>query len=126
MTKIELTDSIEDVVIKMSDGNPGAATVCIQLLTEGAATDPYNWLGGLGVIMSLDTLGLYGPKIWMLFKDVCGEDIVKTIAMLRAWQLGFVSKEKLLHAINSYGDGVDVDGLLEQVKERLPEFGGVG
>jgi len=123
MTKLDLNDSIEDIMIKMSEGNPGAISVCMMLYTKGGAIDPDALFGGLGGVLSLDSLGIYGSKIWMLFKDVCKQDLVKTSAMLRAWQLGFVPKATLLHAIDNYGAGIDTDALLAQVQERLPAFG---
>jgi len=123
MTKIDMNDSIEDIMIKMSEGNPGAISVCMMMYTKGGAIDPDALFGGLGGVLSLDSLGIYGSKIWMLFKDVCKQDLVKTSAMLRAWQLGFVPKATLLHAIDNYGAGIDTDALLAQVQERLPAFG---
>jgi len=123
MTKLDLNDSVEDIIIKMSEGNPGAISVCMMMYTKGGAIDPDALFGGLGGVLSLDSLGIYGSKIWMLFKDVCKQDLVKTSAMLRAWQLGFVPKATLLHAIDNYGAGIDTDALLAQVQERLPAFG---
>ena len=58
----------------------------------------------------------------MLYKDVCKEDIVKTVAMLRANQLGILQKDKLIHAIDNYGNGINVDELHTQVKDQLPSF----
>ena len=123
MTKLDLNDSVEDIIIKISEGNPRAISVCMMMYTKGGAIDPDALFGGLGGVLSLDSLGIYGSKIWMLFKDVCKQDLVKTSAMLRAWQLGFVPKATLLHAIDNYGAGIDTDALLAQVQERLPAFG---
>jgi len=41
--------------------------------------DPDSNFGGLGPLLLLDTLSIYGPRIWQLYKDVCArsEDIVK-------------------------------------------------
>ena len=122
--RITLKMSVEDVLIAMSGGNPGALTVCMDLMKSTPQVDPGNMLGGLGAIMSLDTLRIYEERIWMLYKDVCGEDIGKVIALLRAWQLGIapVSKESLAHAIDNYGAGIVVDLVVAAVKARLPEF----
>lgn len=124
MTKLDLMDTTKDVAWKMSGGNPGALRVVMELMTEEADIDPDSALGALGSILSLDQMGIYGSEIWMLYKDVCGCDITKTIAVLRAHQLGFVSEGDIKHGINNWGEGLDVDDLLEQVKERLPDFGG--
>ena len=121
-TKLELTDTPQDMIIKLSEGNPGAMTICTRLLNEGAKIDPDSALGGYSNLLDLDTLNIYGGRIWMLYKDVCKEDIVKTVAMLRANQLGILQKDKLIHAIDNYGNGINVDELHTQVKDRLPSF----
>lgn len=121
-TRIELTDNAMSATNKISKMNPGAMKVCIKLLEEGAKIDPDNALGGIGCLLSLDAHGIYGSSIWMLYKDVCGEDIVKTIAMLRSVQLGLLEESKLIHAIENRGDGIIVDDLYNLVKERLPAF----
>jgi len=127
--RIRLEMSIPDVLYALSEGNPGALTVCLGMLKDGEAIDPDAALGSLSPVLMLDTLGIYGPRIWMLYKNVCGQDIGKTIALLRAWQLGLagVSRQGLDHAIDNYGAGIEVDAVVEQVKTQLPNFrvGGV-
>lgn len=70
----------------------------------------------------MDMLGIYESRIWMLYKDVCGENLEKMLGVLRANQLGFVSSEIVNAAIDNRGAGIDVDDLFRQVKEWLPEF----
>lgn len=125
-TRIELNDTIMSMVMKIIEGNPGAISVCMDLINENARIDPDSALGEIGSILALDTLGIYGSRIWMLYKDVCGEDITKTIGLLRANQLGFLSETVLNDGINNRGNGIDLDNLLEQVKERLPNFDNLG
>lgn len=122
--RIKLDMSMMDVVAELSEGVPGALVVCMRMLKDGDTIDPDNMLGGVGSLLSLDSQGIYGSRIWMLYKDVCGEDLTKTIALLRATQLGFVSDTDLDHAVDNRGAGVDVDALYAQVQERLPAFGG--
>ena len=121
-TKIQLTDSIQDVLFKMSEGNPGALTVCLGILEHGEKIDPDNAMGGLGVILSLDTLQLYGAKIWMLFKDVCGKELPQMLGVLRGHQLGYVTDAQVHHAVENYGDGINVADICAKVVERLPRF----
>lgn len=121
-SRIQLTDTAMSAATKMSDGNSGALKVCAMMLRQGAEIDPDDFAGGLGNLLSMDTLGLYGSRIWMLFKDVCKEDLRVTCALLRAWQLGFVSEIALRNAIETYGSGIDVPALVAQVEERLPRF----
>jgi len=121
--RIGLNDSIIDVVTKLSDGNPGAIHVLMQMLEKGEQIDPQSFMGGLGAVLSLDTHGIYGSRIWMLYKDVCGESIVNTLAVLRACQLGQIYEAQLNTAIDNYGQGLDIPTVLANVKEQLPDFG---
>ena len=120
--RIQLTDSLVDVVRKMANGNPGAITVLMTMLKEGQAIDPQGLMGGFGAILNMDTCDIYEDRIWMLFKDVCGENMVNMMAVLRANQLGFLSTKELNAAIDGQGATLNVADLLEKVMERLPEF----
>ena len=62
--KIELTDSTQDVFVKMSEGNPGALTVLMDMFNG----DPNNVL----LVLSLDDMNIRGPQIWVGYKDYCG------------------------------------------------------
>lgn len=122
-TRLKLEDTLFDAIPKLSKGNPGAMCACMDILGNGAKIDPGSALGGLGALLSLDTYHIYESRIWMLYKDVCGENLIKMIAVLRACQLGLLDISDLNHAIDNYGDGIDVNALEEQVRERLPAFG---
>ena len=123
--RIQLTDSTLDVITKMSEGNPGALTVIMQLLSS-EKIDPDSALGGLGNILSLDSYGIYGSDIYIFHNDICDRKINKMIAVLRAVQLGFFSSHKLRTACakqdRSGKNDVPVDILYQMVKEALPNF----
>lgn len=121
-SRIQLTDTPQSAVMKMSEGNPGALTVCARMFREGGQIDPDSFAGGLGSILSMDTIRIYGSRIWMLYKDVCGEDLRVTCAVLRAHQLGYLMEADLNHAIDNYGEGIDVPALVAKVEARLPNF----
>ena len=122
MSRIKLEDTEFSAAMKMGEGNPGAILVCAMMLKRGGEIDPDDFAGGLGPLLSMDTLGIYGSRIWMLYKDVCGEDLRVTCAVLRAHQLGYISSGALKDAIDNYGEGIDVPALVEKVEERLPNF----
>jgi len=111
-----------DAIVKLSDGNPGAVVVLAECLKRGEEIDPDSAFGGLGPIFDFDTLGIYGPRIWMLFKDVCGQDLRIMLAVLRAHQLGFLRESELNQAIDNYGEGIDIPALVAKVEHRLPKF----
>lgn len=123
--RLTLNEALGDAIVKMSEGNPGAVNVLMQLYLHGHEIDPDNLLGGPGVIFALDTNDIYGSDIWVLYKDVCDSDLTIVCALLRAIQLGFMAKGELLAAIATEGmpDSDRRDALIKQVKERLPNFG---
>lgn len=67
MGKLKLFDSIQDAILKLAEGNPGAVTVLIAL----AKQDPF----GVVQCFKLDDMKIYGPRIWMLYKNVFRGDI---------------------------------------------------
>ena len=120
MSKIKLEDTTHEIIFKMSEGNPGAVRVLCEIL-QNPQIDPDGFMGPTGVILSLDILELYGSNIWILYKDVCGESVVKFIAVTRAYQLGFATEKAIHQALND-PEILDVDSLCAQVEERLPNF----
>ena len=123
--RIQLKDSVMEAAVKMCDGNLGALHPLMQLL-ESDHVDPDNALGGLGVILFLDSLGIYDTDIYVLYSDICDKDVIKMMAVLRATQLGLFSSPILQEACSrqdySGRDLVPVNELYDKVKERLPKF----
>ena len=122
MEKITGNDTGMDMIVKMSEGNPGAVNVLMQLITKTPTIDPKSCMGGLGTILMLDSCNIYGSRIWMLYKDVCNENIATIIAVIRATQLDIITKSTLNTAIDNYGKGIDVNTIISKVKEELPNF----
>lgn len=127
MSKIELSDNTMDVVVKMSEGNPGAMNAIMEMLKpENNEIDPDSVMGGMMKILALDTLGIYGSDIYILHNDICDRNMVKMFAVLRAHQLGFLNGSLLKDACSrqdrSGKQMIDVDELYEKVTEQLPNF----
>jgi hypothetical protein len=123
--RIKLTDKTCDVVTKMSEGNSGAMNVLLYMLRPNTI-DLDNWLGGLGAILMLDSLGIHGADIYVLYNDICKRSLAKTLAVLRAIQLGLFKGDVLKNATSrqdySGCELVPVDELYLKVKEKLPNF----
>lgn len=123
--KIQLTDSTMDVVVKMSEGNPGAMNVIMQMLKPNNI-DPDNAMGGFGAILLMDTYGIYGTDIYILNNDICDRDLAKTLAVLRATQMGMFDSNILKDACHRQDRSgkqlVPVEELYLKVKEMLPNF----
>ena len=121
--RIEMHMTMIDIVTTLSEGNPGAISVLMQILVNNQRIDPDDCFGPLGPLFELDNLDCYGSRIWMLYKDVCDGNLIDMLGVLRAIQLGFINQEKIQHAIDNYGEGIDPKNLTKLVKERLPLFG---
>lgn len=126
-TRIELNDSLIEVVSKMSDGNPGATSILLKVIDEGIKIDRDSFNGGVGAILSLDMAGIYGSPIYILCNDKCGGDIRKFIILIRGYQLGFVKKERLLELSNDQLRQVnfeenEFENIEKMVLKSLPNF----
>lgn len=119
-SRLHLSSTCLEMAIDLSGGNPGALNVLMQSLGRHEEIDPDDFAGRLGLFLHLDSMGIYDERIWMFFKDLCGEDLSKMAAVARAWQLGIIS----LDLVNQ---GIDKPWafdwtILDQVLERLPNF----
>tara|TARA_R110000796_G_scaffold229663_6_gene347095 strand:+ start:3447 stop:3773 length:327 start_codon:yes stop_codon:yes gene_type:complete len=68
--KISGSDSMMDVICKLSEGNPGATSVLAMIAKEGGDS-------AIIMMLTLDDMNMRGPQIWLAYKDHCGEDIGK-------------------------------------------------
>lgn len=116
-----LDTTVLEMVTALGGGNPGALRVCLDLLKYTPSIDP-DAFDAIAPLLSLDMLGVYEHRIWMLYKDVCGEDLSVMLAAIRAVQLGIVASATLDHAIDHRGAGLDLGAAVAAVCERLPNF----
>lgn len=127
MTRIELHDTTQDIIFKMSDGNPGAMTAMMSLLKESKEIDPQSAMAGLGPLLSLDTLGIYGTDIYILWNDKCKNDTRRFCMLLRAHQLGMVQARDIQEMAADQMQQVNLtaekwDKIEADVCEQLGEF----
>ena len=129
MSRLAHTDDARSGIVKLAEGNPGALRVLCELFKASPTVDLEST--GFAPLVWLDTWEVYGPHIWLLYKDICGEDIVRVLIVIRAAQLDIIPSSDLTTAIqlaDAPGDQAhhgflsDFDGLLEQVREHVPEF----
>lgn len=81
MSRITMFDDLTSAVTKLCNGNPGAINACCVLIKEGAHIYPYT--DGCEYLMTLDSIGIYGTDIYVLWSDICQRDLEKMIQMLR-------------------------------------------
>lgn len=71
--KISGQDSLQDIVAKMSEGNPGAINVMCSVLKAKGDLD------GMMCLLNMDDMGMRGPAIWIGYKDYAKEDLDKFV-----------------------------------------------
>ena len=120
-------NTVMDAIFELSEGNPGAVTVIANMMKIATRVDPQSWTKDLTPIIEFDEWNLAGSRIWMLFKDVCGQNPVAVFTLFRAVQLGFIPRETVLGKVEQHytitaGHPLDIPGLYKQVKEKLVRF----
>lgn len=119
--RIKLEMTVKEAIVAMADGNPGAISVMAGILKEGPIIDPD--CESFFHILGLDSLGIYGSQIWVLFKDLCEQSYLNLLTVLRANQCGILD-EGLFHESMKRGCFPMAFGTLrKQVQEVLPNFG---
>jgi hypothetical protein len=118
-----------DILVKMSDGNPGAMGCISEILINAANIDPDNFAGPFGPLLSLDMYNIYGTDLYKFYNDCCHKNLVMVIAVLRATQLGKYSVKELKDMIHGDGGrGFDMSTkateLYSLVQDQLPRFNG--
>lgn len=127
--RIELHDSWVDIIEKLGEGHPGASKVLCLLLRDRDLFQIGSPLGILQTFMALDSAGIFGEDIWILYKDICSESLDTFIAVLRATDFYFVTPEFLRAAVQ-WADHrvdlinvIDLEEAIKELKDRLPDFG---
>jgi len=118
-----------DAMVSLAEGNPGAVAALTNLVKAAPTVDPQNALGPWSPLLSLDTNGTYGTNIHILFKDVCDQDSVKTLAVLRAVQLGLLDRAlvtagltQAYHSPEKTALREKIENVVELVQARLSSF----
>lgn len=114
--KLTLTDTLMDVFMKMTEGNPGAMSVFKDIVKNGGTiitgSDP------MMIIMLLDHYGVYGHNLWRLYKDVCHSSLVNMLAVLHLIRIGEATKDEL------FDDCWDFPAVVSRIKLTMRNFKG--
>ena len=86
--RVQATMTFDEVISAMSEGNPGAIE-CIALMF---LDDPY---GTMLDLLLLDSLEIYGSKLYMIWNDCCDRNVKKMKKTLEAFRKGQFSKEEI-------------------------------
>lgn len=85
--RINAKMTIEKVLTMMSEANPGALNCLVSMIQSG----PQGFMD----ILLLDSLGIYGSKVYMLWNDSCGRDMTKMLETMQAFREGRFTREEI-------------------------------
>lgn len=100
-----------DSILSLTNGDEDSSRVCVlaiefELRTRFSGDSVYRSL------YLLDALHVHDADIYLLYKEVCHENIKHMIALLNATYSGFVTQKALQHAIAHHGEGIDLNFVL--------------
>ena len=119
--RIQLTDNFMTACMALAEGNPGAITALVDVAGKSPKVDPDSAFGVFGPLLFLDTKGIYGSHIWVLYKDVCGQDAINMLMLHRCIQLGLVPANEMFKAMKGTVQ-IDFADLKARLKVALPNF----
>lgn len=105
--KIDYSD-VFDGLSKLSEGNPGAASVLAKMLTAD------DFISGSMALAYLDEMNIRGYQIWVAYKDYCGENIDLLIKSI----IG--NDERMLKCINIETARCAIYGEVEEAYKAVP------
>jgi hypothetical protein len=94
-SRLELDDNLTSMIIKLSDGNPGAITTLTNIVNDPIIIDKDSNFDNIGPLLQLDSLRIYGTNIYILYNYKCNRDNRKFHLLMRACQLGILPVDKL-------------------------------
>lgn len=115
MPCIKITDTAEDVAIKMAKGNIGALDILVALFAQNQ----------LETILELDKAGIYGERLYKLWNDCCNRNYKVLIRVMHLYRCGELSLENInAHIDLPYGAAFTEDEISLHAKLILAQGGG--
>lgn len=107
MGRISLADTAQDIIIKLSDGNPGALTTLMEL------TKSYkNSFDAFPDYLAIDTMELYSSQLYMLWNDCCDRNIEKVKQIIKLYREGKITSKDIHERVKNVGYGKSFDDLI--------------
>lgn len=95
MSHITKSDTLESAILNLADGVGAAIEILAAIVNQGPDNDLEAKAGGIGYLLLLDEIGIYGTDIYILYRDKCQSDLKRLLLLLRATRQGVYSASKL-------------------------------
>lgn len=117
-------DTPIQMVIKLSENNTNTINVLMMILNDNKI-DPNDKISGIrfNPLFILDSLNIYGEKIYFLYNEICGGNLAKMLAVIKAVQFQILDFNVLKEAcLNEDKTTIPVDELYVKIKEMFTNF----
>ena len=91
--RIKFTDSFQEVIIKMSEGNPGCLAFLMELVK-------YREIKAMSDILLFDNMRVYGSKLYIFWNDCCDRNMEKASLVMDKLKKGEMEKQIFLNHID--------------------------
>jgi hypothetical protein len=119
----DINRKLTNSLIEMCENNTGAYLCLMKLMDSNRRIDPTNAFGPMGTIIVLHSSKLKGNSIHLLYNEICQQNIARTIAVIRAVQLGIICKSLVIAATSDWSTArahsLDLKTLYRRVKQYL-------
>lgn len=112
MGRLKLENTIQETLFEFSGGNPGALTFLMKLIKEREDDFVID-------LMTIDDMGLYESKLYMLWNDSCNRDIHKVIKIFDLYRIGKITQNDIEERIKNVGYGKSFEDLLEDKTSKI-------
>lgn len=114
--KIKITDSFEEAVCKIAEGNPGAVRCIVDMLE----TSPER---GMAAMFLCDHYELYGSKLYELWNDLCARDSEMLINIIESLESDAIKEIMNGEENKQTPDNVeDIMEEIERIATKMSEF----
>ena len=103
-------------ILEICGERPCAVAVVNYLATKSHLIDPS--IDAKDLISQMKEYGITKERICRFYRDVCGEEFGRMIGLLCACKLDIITQSALLHAIDNNGEGINVDEVVNKVKQQ--------
>lgn len=122
MSRVNHKMNLMEAVQAVSNGIPGTIAVLARVMKEYPKYDPENSMGIFGYIFTMDMFQIYDEGLWIIHSRLCDMQIVKTIAILRALQLGLITPREINNLLQSNLVSLDFLILITEIRTKVPNF----
>lgn len=112
---------VMEAIVTLCDGNPGAISVCLSIMANMPVLFPraFTELSPTFVPEIFNEAEFYGRDIFLLWKQICTEDLAMVVAFALAMHHGLIEPKELRTECDNLHGGLTSKYSTEPFKKKL-------